>query len=85
MSSRKSLWLKWQLAHDPCVYCGRRFRNMTIDHIVPKRLGASREYMAHNSAVSCMWCNEGKGHRSLLRFMMTKKIGKAYSCRPGRQ
>lgn len=61
MATKRGQWVEYQYRHDPCVYCGKRFYQMTIDHIDPRCLGATRRCTVDNSAVACRWCNQGKG------------------------
>ena len=45
-----------------CVYCGRRTRKITKDHIVPVAQGGSDE--AENIVDSCQECNQSKANRT---------------------
>lgn len=42
-----------------CQYCGKRTRNLTIDHIVPRHRGGRRTW--DNLVVACPRCNLRKG------------------------
>lgn len=45
-----------------CQYCGKRTTNLTIDHVVPRRLGGP--YSWTNVVAACPACNHHKGgHR----------------------
>ena len=58
--SRKSV-----LARDnfTCQYCGKREKNMTVDHVVPKKNGGKTVW--ENLVCSCRSCNSRKGGRTL--------------------
>jgi 5-methylcytosine-specific restriction endonuclease McrA len=64
---RPERWLDI-LARDPCSYCGSR-QHMTMDHIHPIKLGASRRLQIMNAAPACQHCNAAKGHAQLLHFL----------------
>lgn len=42
-----------------CQYCGRKAPNMTIDHVIPRRLGGSHTW--ENVVAACAPCNRRKG------------------------
>jgi 5-methylcytosine-specific restriction endonuclease McrA len=42
-----------------CQYCGRRMRQLTIDHVVPRRLGGPHTWQ--NLVAACPPCNRQKG------------------------
>ncbi len=44
-----------------CQYCGRRRVKMTIDHIIPRRLGGTFSW--ENLVCACHACNAKKGDR----------------------
>jgi 5-methylcytosine-specific restriction endonuclease McrA len=46
-----------------CQYCGAGGRELTIDHIVPKRLGGSASW--ENLVACCRRCNAKKGDKPL--------------------
>jgi 5-methylcytosine-specific restriction endonuclease McrA len=46
-----------------CQYCGRRSQRMTIDHIMPRRLGGTHGW--ENLVAACPACNHRKGGRTL--------------------
>ena len=46
-----------------CQYCGRRDTPLTVDHILPKRLGG--RHIWTNVAAACPACNHRKGGRRL--------------------
>lgn len=58
--SRKSV-----LARDnfTCQYCGRREKDMTVDHVIPRKNGGKTEW--ENLVCSCKTCNSKKGGRTL--------------------
>jgi len=49
--------------HYRCQYCGARKDTLTIDHIIPRRLGG--EYSWTNLVTACQECNLKKGGRTL--------------------
>jgi len=42
-----------------CQYCGRRTSNLTIDHVIPRRLGGETDW--NNVVAACPRCNHLKG------------------------
>ena len=67
------------LRQDPCVYCGGP--GGTIEHIKPRSLfsvvtsanqGESKDHWT-NLASSCYKCNQDRGKRGLLIFLLWKK------------
>ena len=46
-----------------CQYCGSRLAQLTIDHIVPRRLGG--RHIWENLVAACPACNHRKGGRTL--------------------
>ncbi|MFZ5917290.1 MAG: HNH endonuclease [Chloroflexota bacterium] len=52
-----------------CQYCGQRSSRLTIDHIVPRRLGG--EYRWENVVSACPQCNHKKGSKPLEAASMT--------------
>ena len=46
-----------------CQYCGRNHVGMTIDHVVPKRLGGGHSWS--NLVAACASCNRRKGGLNL--------------------
>ncbi len=46
-----------------CQYCGQRARDLTIDHVKPRRLGG--EHRWDNLVSACPACNRRKGGRPL--------------------
>jgi 5-methylcytosine-specific restriction endonuclease McrA len=46
-----------------CQYCGQRMQFLTIDHIVPRRLGGDHTW--ENLVAACPSCNHRKGSRTL--------------------
>ena len=51
-----------------CQYCGRRDTPLTVDHILPKRLGGQHTWM--NVVAACPSCNHHKGGRRLNEVQM---------------
>lgn len=51
-----------------CQYCGCSHTAMTIDHIVPKRLGGAHSWL--NLVAACPECNRRKGGYKLERTNM---------------
>lgn len=64
--SRRSI-----LARDSytCQYCGHHSRDLTIDHVVPKRLGGKSTW--ENLVCCCRRCNIRKGDKTLAQANMT--------------
>jgi 5-methylcytosine-specific restriction endonuclease McrA len=48
--------------HFTCQYCGSRGGNLTIDHVVPRRLGGIHSW--ENLVTACASCNHRKGGRT---------------------
>ena len=46
-----------------CQYCGRRLSQLTIDHVVPRRLGGQHRW--NNVVSACPSCNRKKGGKTL--------------------
>jgi len=42
-----------------CQYCGRQMSNLTIDHVIPRRLGGKTQW--RNVVAACPRCNHQKG------------------------
>ncbi len=51
-----------------CQYCGQKVSYLTIDHIVPRRLGGLHSW--GNLVASCPSCNHRKGGRTLEQAQM---------------
>jgi 5-methylcytosine-specific restriction endonuclease McrA len=51
-----------------CQYCGRRDTSLTVDHILPKRLGG--QHIWTNVVAACPSCNHRKGGRRLNEVNM---------------
>lgn len=45
-----------------CQYCGRKMRTLTLDHVVPRRLGGPHTW--ENLVAACSTCNRRKGGQS---------------------
>jgi len=54
--------------HATCQYCGRRFAEMTTDHIVPKSLGGAETW--ENLVCACSDCNARKGDQTPAQAQM---------------
>lgn len=52
-----------------CQYCGRQARNLTLDHVVPRRLGGTHRW--DNLVAACPACNRRKGGRTISEARMT--------------
>ena len=52
-----------------CQYCGRKFSNLTIDHVLPRHLGGMHTW--NNVVTACAGCNHHKGGRKLEEAHMT--------------
>lgn len=51
-----------------CQYCGQRTAFLTIDHIIPRRLGGNHSW--ENLVAACPACNHRKGGRTLEQVQM---------------
>ena len=51
-----------------CQYCGKRLSNLTIDHVIPRRLGGSHSW--ENLVAACPSCNYHKGGRTAEQAIM---------------
>lgn len=51
-----------------CQYCGQSGRELTIDHVVPKRLGGQASW--ENLVTCCRRCNARKGDKALAHSGM---------------
>lgn len=58
--SRKAVFAR---DHYQCQYCGRNGVKMTIDHVVPRRLGGTFSW--ENLVCACHSCNARKGDRTI--------------------
>jgi len=52
-----------------CQYCGYRGKDLTVDHVLPKRLGGSDDW--ENLVTCCRKCNLKKGDKPLHQMGMT--------------
>jgi len=48
---------------ETCQYCGKRSRELTLDHIIPRSRGGQSTW--ENLVACCKGCNGRKGNRSL--------------------
>jgi 5-methylcytosine-specific restriction endonuclease McrA len=51
-----------------CQYCGQRVPHLTIDHVIPRRLGGKHSW--DNLVAACPSCNHRKGGRTLDQAQM---------------
>lgn len=51
-----------------CQYCGKRTPYLTIDHVLPRRLGGSHTW--ENLVAACPACNHRKGGRTIKQAHM---------------
>jgi len=60
--SRELLWFRDNLS---CVYCGQEIethRDVSYDHVIPKREGGKKDWL--NIVSACSDCNSRKGHQA---------------------
>lgn len=48
--------------HFTCQYCGKNSTDLTIDHVIPRRLGG--KHIWTNVVAACVHCNFSKGGRT---------------------
>jgi len=58
--SRRSIFARDNYA---CQYCGQHSKDLTVDHVVPKRLGGKSTW--ENLVCCCRKCNTRKGDKTL--------------------
>lgn len=65
----RATWEK-RLRRDPCFACGRRpsKSRATIEHVEPRSAGGRNDFT--NIVGACAACNEAKGSRSLLVYLL---------------
>lgn len=51
-----------------CQYCGQRMTYLTIDHVLPRRLGG--QHIWENVVAACPSCNHRKGGRTIEQVQM---------------
>jgi len=51
-----------------CQYCGNHTTHLTIDHVLPRRLGGQHEW--NNLVAACPACNHRKGGRTIEQAQM---------------
>jgi 5-methylcytosine-specific restriction endonuclease McrA len=51
-----------------CQYCGSQVTYLTIDHVIPRRLGG--QHVWNNLVAACPSCNHRKGGRTLEQAQM---------------
>ncbi len=58
-----------------CQYCGQRKKTLTVDHVIPRRLGGNHSW--ENLVTACAACNHRKGGRTIeqagMRLLHTPK------------
>jgi 5-methylcytosine-specific restriction endonuclease McrA len=64
--SRRSIFAR---DHYTCQYCGHRGSDLTIDHVIPKRLGGPTTW--DNLVCCCKKCNGKKGAKTLAQLGYT--------------
>jgi len=52
-----------------CQYCGRKSRQLTIDHVIPRHRGGPHSW--ENLVAACPPCNRNKGGKMLNEFNMS--------------
>ena len=52
-----------------CQYCGLSKRNLTVDHVIPRRLGGDHSW--ENLVTACAACNHRKGGRTIEQAGMS--------------
>lgn len=51
-----------------CQYCGQKTPHLTIDHVIPRRLGGTHSWQ--NLVAACPACNHRKGGRTVEQAQM---------------
>lgn len=65
---RVTNWKYYPLVGDICAFCNIRTSN-TVDHIAPRSTNKNKRY---NTIGCCRTCNELKGDKDLLQFLLWK-------------
>ena len=55
-----------------CAYCGRKSRNLSIDHINPRSRGGRTDF--ENCVAACLACNHRKGARTPNEANMVLRV-----------
>ena len=55
-----------------CIYCGKSSDTMTVDHIVPLKLGGTNAL--NNLVPACPNCNLKKGHRNVWEWWQRQEF-----------
>lgn len=63
--SKKNILVRDRLA---CVYCGKKGKPLTIDHVIPRSKGGNTSW--ENCVASCSACNKNKGAGTLKEAKM---------------
>lgn len=64
--------------HDPCVYCviaadqNAAMSRSSVEHIQPKAKGGGNGW--RNETAAHQWCNEQRGNRRLLHFLLYRRM-----------
>ena len=68
--SRRDIFIRDQ---NTCQYCGTKSKNLTLDHIIPRRLGGGHTWA--NIVAACNNCNHKKAGKSLheVKFNLMRK------------
>jgi 5-methylcytosine-specific restriction endonuclease McrA len=53
-----------------CAYCGNKFENLTMDHVIPLSKGGRHEI--DNIVPACRFCNGSKHNKPLLIWMLKR-------------
>jgi hypothetical protein len=54
-----------------CVYCGKKFNNLQIDHVEPLSLGGAND--VDNAVPACASCNFSKHNKPLLMWLYQRR------------
>ena len=71
--SKKNIWRRDNYT---CQYCGRNHNSLTLDHVLPRRLGGKHTW--ENLVAACPNCNHRKGGRTLEEAHL-RLIGNPYA------
>lgn len=55
-----------------CLYCNKQSTSMTVDHVVPLKLGGTNELS--NLVPACSDCNLSKGHKDVWLWWQRQKF-----------
>ena len=68
---KKTRYLIFDRDNWTCIYCNQRESKLTLDHIIPKKLG--KDNRPSNLLTCCSYCNNKKGGASLKLFLFRLK------------